>query len=220
MNRYSPARHTLRVVAVMLLVILMAAPGHGAFSWAGVTRDTQRSVVRLELSGVEDGREYRGMCSAFSINRAKNYYLTVGHCYGQVMRVGQHTAHPIFYDYSKDLMVVWIPGITRPALKHAKGSAAAGTPVAAVGFAGGLEQSSVRVGAVAVADILMSITIGGEMFRERFVLTDFPFIGGQSGGPLVNQRGEVISVLQASNGVMGLGRPLSVVLGAVESYWE
>lgn len=216
----------VRVVALALAVFVMAASTEAAFSWVSVGERVSKSIVRLEIErGVnESGERMVGICTAFSINRSQRFYQTAAHCYGDQMHVGAHMARPVFYRPEKDLMILEIPGLAKPALRAARDTAPAGTPVAAVGFGQGLEQPSVRSGAVQIADILRILVIGDIFdfvtYEERFTQFDFTFEPGMSGGPVVDQDGRVVSVVQAGSTIVGYGRPLRVILDETASYWE
>jgi hypothetical protein len=48
--------------------------------------------------------------------------------------------------------------------------------------------------------ILVSGVDGGP-----FVMIDAGYVGGQSGGPCINGKGEVVSIVQRASGLVGIG---------------
>lgn len=210
----------IRLAVIVALVLGMAVPGHALPSWQSVFDRVAPSVVRLEI--LNSDFTPAGLCSAFSVNEDKAYFVTAAHCYGPVLVVGSHYATMLYFSESLDLMVLSIPGVPRKAIRAGK-QAVNGQDIAAIGYAEGLELA-IRTGSVQRADHLRTLCIG-DMFgctpiTARFMETDFALIGGQSGGPMVDRNGRLVSVNQAGNGIMALGRPLSVILAAVGSYFE
>lgn len=203
-----------------MVLFLLPVSGHALPSWDGVFDRAKQSVVRLEMN--DEAGKPAGLCSAFSINEDRNYYLTAAHCYDAQMHVGNHMAQPVYFAPDLDLMVVSIPGITRRALMPGR-QAVNGQDVAAIGYAEGLELA-IRTGTVQRADHLRTLRIG-DIFSfveitARFMETDFALIGGQSGGPMVDRNGRLISVNQAGSAIQAFGRPLSVIVTAVGSYFQ
>ena len=220
------------VVLACLAVALIKTPAYADVSWDEVVQRVSKSIVKIE---VYTGDGEPGTCSAFSINELHGYYLTAAHCYSPVLIIDGHVSYVVYLDRRLDLMILSVSGSKRPALKPAEGTAAAETPVVVIGFPYGVDDhddhdESVKVGdgavalsgAIQVADILRpTLVVGDITYRgQRWVYIDFPFLGGQSGGPIINPDGQVVSVVQASNSVRGLGRPLSVILAAIEYWWE
>lgn len=205
------------VVAWALIGALVFPAVSFAKSWETVLVHVSQSVVRLSI----EGDNVSGVCSAFSINEKKAYYLTAAHCYGRFISVGGHQAVVVYYNKASDLMVLEIAGERREALPHAKRSATLGQSVAGVGFANGWMVPSAKVGSVMVPKLrIQDHTDDGEMFDDDFLVTDFSFVGGQSGGPLVNADGQVVGVIQMANQFTGLSRPLDRVLAEVGQYWK
>jgi S1-C subfamily serine protease len=209
----------MRVIAALLIasLLLLPVPTSAQTDWVLVANRVGQSLVRLD--GIApDGS--RWICSAFSINKSKRFFLTAAHCFAPVMGVGPHQAQAIYFNDRLDLMVVWVPGLERTALSHRPHTAPRGLPVAALGFAEGWPAYSLRAGHIQLADILLTVQIGQTELTERFMLVDFAVIGGQSGGPVVDSQGRVVSVVQAGNSTTGLGRPLDIILEAIGAYWE
>jgi S1-C subfamily serine protease len=48
---------------------------------------------------------------------------------------------------------------------------------------------------------------------------DAAFVGGMSGGPLVNARGEVVMIVQMASDRIGLGRGIEQIRDRVGRYW-
>lgn len=90
-------------------------------------------------------------------------------------------------DEQRDLALLSIPGITAQPLKIAA-AALPGDPVLAVGYAAGLDgEPTVTRGIVSARRVDAKSGI-------EYVQTDAPINPGGSGGPLLNERGEVVGI--------------------------
>ena len=76
-----------------------------------------------------------------------------------------------------------------------------GQPIAAAGFGYGLPGHMFRVGVVSNPAKDLSPELTG-----LWLETDQPYVGGMSGGPVVNARGRVIGMVQRYNDAIGIGR--------------
>lgn len=73
-----------------------------------------------------------------------------------------------------------------------------GDTVKAVGYPGGKELSSVKLKYVGIGSTLVSYCESNTIERKGVIITDGVTIGGMSGGPLLNKKGEVIGVLMST----------------------
>lgn len=206
------------VVAICVLLQALTFPSEAyAKSWEKVLMHVSQSVVRLNITD----EKFSGICSAFSINEKDHLFLTAAHCYGRFIEVGGNQAQVVYFNKDSDLMVLVIPGEKREAVPHAKGPASLGQSVAAIGFANGWRVPSAKVGSVMVPKLhIQDVNTEGEPIDDDFLVTDFSFVGGQSGGPVVNTEGQAVGVIQMANQTTGLSRPLDRVLAEVGQYWK
>lgn len=206
----------LSTSALLLSLTILPSPalfGQGTPSWETVASRMAGSVVRVESTVGEE----TAICTAFSINEAKHYFMTATHCAGIEMKldgVEADTDRIILEDVEADIMIVAAKDLDRPALVLAKRDVRVGQPIAALGYAWGMALPAFRTG---VASILGLI---GPWDEQRYTVADFAFIGGMSGGPVVDQNGRVVSIVQLGTDGAGMGRTLDVLRKLTGEYWS
>jgi serine protease Do len=161
--------------------------------WTKIAPSLSESIVFIESEG--------GSCSGFVIDNERDLVQTAAHCEGEKMYVDQSPATIHAKDAKSDLMVIYVKGIDRPALKLATKNPEVGQEVATYGFGYGLEQPLFRVHHVSANDAQIP------ELSYRYVTVDTGFLPGQSGGPVVDVNGNVVAIVQRGNEVIGLGLP-------------
>lgn len=196
------------VLALLLCVNLTAA------NWVKVIARADQSLSRISTPFIdENGDEASYICTGFSINEKKGYVLTAAHCYhGESMFVDEMPAIVTFVDQRYDLLVLTVLGEAYPALKPRHRIAAKGLPVVAVGYGYGKMASIAKVA-----------HIGNPWFQigpEPWFVVDTGYVGGMSGGPVLDGDGLVVGTIQRTDDVTGAGRPLAVVLELTGKFWQ
>lgn len=185
-----------RTLIACILLCIFSLPTSAANEWNTVAATMRKSIAYL--TGPE------GSCTAWSINREKDYVMTAAHCdqAKDSLLVDNIPAKVVAKDTKKDLMVLEVKGMDRPALRLASENPVIGDEVASYGFGAALERPMFRVTHVSDNDLYIPFEgIGGP-----FILTDTNFIGGQSGCPVVNLAGNVVMIVQrGSDAGFGLG---------------
>lgn len=178
------------------------------------------ALVRLAVvfSEFEGGREVRREASGSGfIITPEGHVLTNHHVAGRATRVQvtmpdgrELDADVVAADAMSDLAVVKLrarPGTAFPTVRFGESSKLAlGEPVLAMGSPLGLSQS-VTAGVVSNLALVMPrrLEIEGEDVGAlvRWIGHDAPIFPGNSGGPLVNLRGEVVGVNEIGFGLGG-----------------
>lgn len=190
-----------RVCLSVLMVLVSAVTLLAAADWSPIADKLAKSIVYIETTS--------GSCTGFVVNaKATNkdkedvdYILTAAHCDGPEMYADQTLAHVLFKDTKKDLMVIEVADLDRPALTLAKSNPKIGDEVASFGFGWGLERPMFRTAHVSDDDTYIPENgIGGPL-----IVIDAQFVPGQSGGPVVNAAGEVALMVQRGGGGVGIG---------------
>jgi S1-C subfamily serine protease len=195
---------TTLALLVAFSISNLAAPLTG---WPLVAEKVRDSIVYIQ---VDEGSS----CTGFAINTAKSYVLTAAHCEGKEMLVDQIPAKLVAKDQKRDLMVLEVKDLDRPALKLAPNDVHVGDAVASFGFGYGLDKPLFRVTHVSATDLHIT-EIGGP-----FLIVDAAFAPGQSGGPVVNSDGEVVMIVQLANEITGIGVSGDTIRDRMGRYFE
>jgi S1-C subfamily serine protease len=187
----------MRAVALVLALLVASFSSIQAKDWSDVVKQVERSIVYLEGDS--------GACTAWVINVEKKYLMTAAHCdqKGNIY-VDRVLAKVIAKDTKKDLMVVFAEDLdpTLVALRLASKNPSRGQEVMSAGYGYALERPFFRK--ASIQDDALMIPEGG--VGGPYISTDSPFVGGQSGGPVVNNAGEVVMIVQrGDSGTTGLG---------------
>jgi S1-C subfamily serine protease len=198
-----------RVLFVMVCVLIFQAPMFGAEPWhLVVKRLLEKSVVQLSAN-----------CSGFVVNEPEDYVLTARHCGpdnpADPLVVDSIPGKIVYTDVHKDLVVVHVPGLDKPALRFASTAPQYGQELASFGYGGGYETPMLRRAYIAQPKALVPDAGPGE-----WVMVDAGFVGGQSGAPAVNPEGEVVMIVQMSSQLMGIGRSADLIKDRVGKYLQ
>lgn len=207
----------MRIVLSLILALLLLVPT-AAHDWSGVAYRVQESLVRLSYP-TDDGGAY--VCSGFSIDEKAALYLTAYHCVAynngegdpvKSFTVDDRPGHLVQYWKDADLAVV--NGLTpKPALQYRNTPMLMGQEMAAIGYAYGLATTTLMTGNLA--------STYANWGKEGFWTTSaFPFIGGMSGGPIFDMNGRVAGMVQKTDDVTGLSRPLLTIIRLTGKYWK
>jgi S1-C subfamily serine protease len=198
----------MRTIGVAIVALTLTLPLHAA-DWGVQYSNVLRSIVPLAVEISEDEGTVRGVCTAFSIDEKKSMYLTAAHCYGDVVMKlgGMVDATVVYRDDAVDIMVLQATNpYRRPALHPRSTRVYNGMEVAAIGYGMGFNQPMVRTGLLSIASLIDNYNFGNRPMN----IYDFAFVGGMSGGPVVDVDGRVVGIVTGSyrDGTMGAGKPL------------
>jgi S1-C subfamily serine protease len=195
-----------RLVAAVILSALTLSTPYAAGPWTLVSRTLEESIVFLVGATVR--------CTGFVIDATRGYILTAAHCDGDKITADGMTTYKLYKDERKDLMVLRSPAAAdRPALKLADKNPERGDEIAAMGYGYALEQPMFRVSVVSHPALEI------EELSGPFVAINIPFVGGQSGGPVVNLAGEVVMIVQRSAPEFGIGIGAEAIRDKVGRYF-
>jgi S1-C subfamily serine protease len=191
------------IATVCFLVISVPAFAQ----WTKLAPSLNESIVYIESEG--------GSCSGVVIDSEKDLVLTAAHCEGpkDTMYADQSPATVHAKDAKSDLMILYVKGLEKPALKLALKNPEVGQEVATYGFGYGLEQPLFRVHHISANDAQIP------ELSYRYVVVDTGFLPGQSGGPVVDANGNIVAIVQRGNEVIGLGLPAEEIRKRVGRYF-
>ena len=204
-----------RVIFSAVCVMVFQAPMFGVsttYTQANwhllVERSLSKSVVQLS-----------DVCSGFVINEPDDYVLTVRHCgpedVSKPVVVDLIPGRVVATDVHKDLLVLHVPGIDKPALKLATKDPHYGDLVVSFGYGGGYEKPMLRRAYISQPKAIVPDAGPGE-----WVMVDAAFVAGQSGAPVVNEAGEVVMIVQMTAATWGIGRSAEVISKRVGKWFE
>ena len=197
-----------KVLAVILAALMFLSWPEA--TWESAAARVERSIVRLS-------NDNDVSCTGFVSDNRRDYVIAVNHCLGPNMRVDRLKARVVVDELAQDLLVLWVNGLDKPALRLASQAPGAGAFVGAYGY--GLAKRNPMFRLLVVSTPLMWDL---EEWRGEWMLFDKPLVPAMSGGPIFNIYGEVVSVGVASWPVHGLGVGVGagVVRKRLESYFE
>jgi S1-C subfamily serine protease len=195
------------------MIIMLALCSLGT-DWLPIAEKLSKSVVYVEHDN--------GACTGFVVNdTAKNkdkesveYILTAAHCEGPNLYADQTVAKVLWKDTKKDIMILEVADLNRPAVVLAEHNPKIGEEVASYGYGFALERPMFRTAHVADdKTYIPEDGIGGPL-----IVIDAGFVGGQSGGPVVNASSEVVSIVQRGGSGVGLGIGVETIKGKIGRY--
>jgi S1-C subfamily serine protease len=193
-----------RIIA-SLLAFVFVAPVFAA-DWTAIATKVRPSTVNIESA---DGR-----CTGFIIDDGRDFVLTAAHCDGHELYVDLAPAKVRAKDVKNDLMVLHVEGIDGPDMKLAAADPKIGEQVASYGFGVGWERPMFRTGYVSDNATTIPGIEGGP-----WIVVDNDFIPGQSGGFIINAKGEVVSIVQRGGSGLGLGVSVEVIKAKIGKYF-
>jgi S1-C subfamily serine protease len=199
-----------KVIAALLLFALSVLPVAAADPWQAVAEKVGNSVVRVNS---EDGS-----CTGFVVNAEKRYVQSAAHCYstGRIW-VDLVNSFVVALDETKDLMILEVKDLdpAKTTLQLATKNPVVMQDVMSVGFGYGLERPQFR--AAKISDVAMLLP----ELSGPFVAVNIAFTPGQSGGPVVDSNGNVVSLVQrGDNGTLGIGVGADTIRERVGRFWS
>lgn len=181
----------LRCLSVFLMVF--QAPLLCANDWTAIATKLNDAIVAVESKG--------GSCTGGIIDATRGHILTAEHCFGEELFADSLPATVVMRDRKRDLMVLKVPApiLDRPALTVAAHDPGVGSEVGSYGFGYALDRPLFRHAWVSDDQIYIP-EIGGP-----YIAIDTPFLPGQSGGPVINEAGQIVMIVQRANDRMGIG---------------
>ena len=177
------------------LILFLASPvtAANAHQYERMVSRTESSVVKITEQSHGGGQ---GMCTGIVI--AQNRVLTAAHCQGDAMQADGRSAMIRKGDDFYDLLLLEVP-TGRPFLPLSTHTPARGETVTAIGYAWGWDRLTVLTVHVLLTHMAPapSIAVG--------LITQGGYIGGMSGGPVVDADGALVGIVQQTNDGIGYG---------------
>ncbi|MEM8734604.1 MAG: S1C family serine protease, partial [Planctomycetota bacterium] len=193
-------RFQAQLIAFVVIATLAhsSASGQTGQSFADVIEQAEKSVIRIEVSGDEG----ESLGSGFVIDD-EGTFITNCHVLAGARRATAYFPNgqsspvlgTLIIDQTRDIIVAKIRIKTAPALPIARSLPRKGEEVMALGAPKGLSFSATKgiVSAIRPAKE-MAEDIGRSTIQGTWIQVDAPISPGNSGGPLINARGEVVAM--------------------------
>lgn len=180
-----------RVSLILPLLLVLLACGSASHT-AQVVPVPRWSRMLASVWPLRD--ETDAYCTAFSINATRGYWMTAKHCAGEGTVGPLHQpVLAVYADPEWDVLVLQSAS-TAPAIPLGKPPTLGDTVLAAgYGYRGPLERLTVRAGVVGLVLVQPRAT------DPASLLATFASVPGDSGGPVVNERGELVGLLWGYN---------------------
>ena len=202
----------MKRLAITLLAFVLAVSPVLAADWVALAKPVRDSIVEIASAG--------GACTGFIIHSTAkrdkdnvDYVLTAAHCEGADLVADLKPAIVKAKDFKNDLMVLEIENTDRPALRLADSDPKVGEEVASYGYGYALDQPMFRVAHVSAQDANIGLPV-------QYHAIDASFVPGQSGGPVVNEKGQVVMVVQRGSNVVGFGVGAEKIRDRVGRFFE
>lgn len=202
---------------LMTLAALLLASNVEAANWLGMDKKVEGAVVKVQV-GNADTITHR--CSGFVINKKTSVVVTANHCLPALIDGGETAITVDGKDASVaarnailDLAILKVRGKFTTELKITNlKTVPIFTPIMASGFGIANETPLYSTG-------LVSGIMHGSIDRglDGRLSLDMVLVKGQSGGPIVDEKGEVVSIVQFSWG-HGYGSAPGSIRDFVEDY--
>lgn len=200
----------------------VARPNSRVARYPGV-QAAARSVVKVTQLGCESGGTGSGWVAAPGIVVTNAHVVAGADAITARLHTKKdsHDATPIWFDPKNDVALLRVPGLkgtaTLPLASHTR----AGTSAAILGFPGG--RWDIRPARLGPTSTQVRGAVGGtDKFPRRrltgILTTTFLGFGrpGNSGGPLVDTKGRVLTTLFGIGRLSGLGVPDATVRAALD----
>ena len=205
----------LTLAVLVLLVLGLPQPNHAARTHPRLL-DSVRPLSMIVLHDVTTNIDiYRNICTVSSINALLHLWLTAAHCILDTetsedgtsittptsgLMIEGHLVYTVKLDKSVDLAVLFTPNFSLPVLRLASRAPLWEDRIRVVGYPFGFTAATIVEGTIATPEE----PFFDAQFLPSYMLFTAQVAPGNSGSPVINTRGEIVSVHQ-----IGWGRGYS-----------
>lgn len=176
--------------SIILLTTLLLA-SLGAAPSPSITKRAMDNTVFVDWDGKDKNGEVTGsFCSGFAVGVV--HVITAEHCVPQGNEEVRVNGVPVRVVKKNELFALLEVPVAQPSLMTiSKENAIVTDAVAVIGFAYGEKP-------LAVLQRFVARNVAGDIFLDGNIAP------GMSGGPVINEKGQVVGLTQASNSVFGI----------------
>ena len=213
-----------RILAILVATLLITAQTVAASTWSTVVDLLALSTVQLANWNGER------FCSGFVIDNDRDYVLTALHCVDSqwALKGGIYIdtlpTEVVAREPTLDVAILKVAGINRPALQPNVNGIQVGDEVGAYGFGYGFPKAQFRAGVISAVVVNLSGYVDDPYLTAYptsvWFVTDQPYIGGMSGGPIVDRSGKVVGIVQWSNDYMSMQKSMQEIYAQTKAFWR
>jgi Trypsin-like peptidase domain len=192
--------HLLRMLVLpFILAASLCSRQHTVYT--RLVDSTSASIVRItgemDVETMFGTQRAEYVCTGWVV--AQNRVMTAGHCGSDDMRADGYQAHVLLMDKYYDLALLDTPTGTKPALVIATQAPTTYEHLVAIGYAHGFTRPFVLDEKVVLLDYTPDPAIAPGLWMSP------GFMGGMSGGPVVDEHGVVVAIVQRTADQAGYG---------------
>lgn len=207
-----------RALCTIILFVAFAATISAGNAWTVAERAVRAASAPVQYM---DGTNLRTVCTSWSINEQNRLFATAAHCYDEKAQpfIDGQLAWLTFLNEHKDVAVFQVLGTNRKALKPRTSEVERAMAIAAYGFAFGF-PAQFREGVIAHPSLEANFHNLPKYNGRTWVAASFAYIGGMSGGPVVDEDGRVVSMVQLGGDGTGFGIPVAELRSLIGQFWR
>lgn len=184
----------VKKLTISFVVLLAAFLAYPSGTWSDAAEKAIKSVVRIVTN-------HDGNCTGVVVGR--EYVATAVHCIeddATFIKADNLPAKVVLRHDAQEIVVLYVQGLSKPPMAMAAGRPRVAEEVATLGYGLGIRNLMFR-------HFMVSTPMAYDLpqFPGEWMLVDDQFVSGQSGGPIFNIDGELVSIVVASNIVQGFG---------------
>ncbi len=219
-----------RLVALLLILSLSTTfTAYAATGWSKQAAKLRNGIVLIhfivlhEVAGAE--LEGQASCTGIVIDHKAGIVLTADHCipkgdYLNSLTVDDKIHIPqlatvVFENSIYDTAIIKVQTLEgKTDIEPRSTVVVMGMPIMAGGYGYGLKDYLIKVGVVSHP----YLSVDDNQFPQGLI-ADFPFIPGMSGGPVVDDQGKLVGMVDASSELIGYAIDLRVLTVLVGKYF-
>ena len=200
-------RRLLASLVIASFLLLPTSSTQAASPYPAIL-DSIAPIQHLEFNGETGDLTLANHCTAGFINQQKRYWLTAAHCVGPVGNkevINGFEGIVIASDLEVDLAIVETKHYVeaRKALKLASKPVKWFDRIKTAGFSLGYPYAFYFEGTVALPSFTFPDGVAPKLTSRTYTIFDMPIAGRQSGSPILNEDGRLVSVMQIGYGMQG-----------------